>query len=269
MINRNLSIKDPGHVTALKRASVLAAILSILYPLCATASADDSALDFKLFSVTQRDKPFALDCASKHAKYFASVESAADGQEELASISGIPSISAVSRQTLSRSSYSRTLAGYVAPDVMLVADDNQAVNFAELLETDRPVMLNFIFTTCTTICPVLSASFEQVQSLLGEEAADVMMISITIDPEYDTPQKLADYSRRFSAGSQWKFLTGQINDVISVEKAFDIYRGSKTNHEPVTFLRSAGSVQWLRIEGFANASEIVAEYKQIMSAEGG
>jgi protein SCO1 len=243
--------------------------LCLVFAFCSSVSANDDAIDYQQYAVSQRDKPLSLDCATKHAKYFASVESAADGQEELASISGIPSISAVSRQTLSRSSYSSKIAGYVAPDVMLVADDNQTVNFAELLATDRPVMLNFIFTTCTTICPVLSASFEQVQSLLGEEAADIMMISITIDPEYDTPQKLADYSRRFSAGSQWKFLTGQINDVISVEKAFDIYRGSKTNHEPVTFLRSADSVQWLRIEGFANASEIVAEYKKIMSAEGG
>jgi protein SCO1 len=243
--------------------------LCLVFVFCSSVSANDDAIDYQQYAVTQRDKPLSLDCATKHAKYFASVESAADGQEELASISGIPSISAVSRQTLSRSSYSRKLAGYVAPDVVLVADDNQAVNFAELLETDRPVMLNFIFTTCTTICPVLSASFEQVQSLLGEEAADIMMISITIDPEYDTPQKLADYSQRFSAGSQWKFLTGQISDVISVEKAFDIYRGSKTNHEPVTFLRSADSARWLRIEGFANASEIVAEYKKIISAEGG
>ncbi|MEJ2467036.1 MAG: SCO family protein [Candidatus Thiodiazotropha sp.] len=268
MINRKLSINDPGRVTGLKRASLLAATLSILYPLCATALADDGAVDFKQFSVTQVDKPFSLDCASKHAKYLPASANATDGQVELASISGESGTAFTQRQALSRSSYSSKLVDYKAPDVVLIADDQNEVNLAELFTTDRPVMLNFIFTTCTTICPVLSASFEQVQTLLGEEAEEVMMVSISIDPEYDTPEKLAEYSSRFSAGSQWKFLTGQINDVISVEKAFDIYRGSKTNHEPVTYLRSGNSTEWLRIEGFASAREIVAEYYKMTSVEG-
>ena len=142
------------------------------------------------------------------------------------------------------------------------------VRLDELLDTDRPVMLNFIFTTCTTICPVLSASFKQVQDLMGAEAREVLMLSITIDPEYDTPEKLAEYSKRFSAGEQWKFLTGHMDSVVRVEKAFDIYRGSKINHEPVTLMRTGRSSQWLRSEGFANAKEIVAEYKNLNAQDG-
>ena len=63
------------------------------------------------------------------------------------------------------------------------------------------------------------------------------MISITIDPDYDTPEQLMKYAKKFKAGDQWQFYTGTYNDVVTVEKAFDIFRGSKMNHEPITLIR--------------------------------
>ncbi|MEJ2453210.1 MAG: SCO family protein [Candidatus Thiodiazotropha sp.] len=233
-----------------------------------TASENDNKSNYAQYAVEGRDKPFEMDCATKHAKYLPQADNGQENQFTLASISGDAAGVLTHRQALSRSTYSRKLAVYEAPDVELIAEDNRAIQFADLLATDRPVMLNFIFTTCTTICPVLSASFKQVQDLMGSEAKEVLMISITIDPEYDTPEKLADYADRFSAGEQWTFLTGQIDDVVRVEKAFDIFRGSKTNHEPVTLIRSADKAEWVRIEGFANAEEIVAEYKKINQRDG-
>lgn len=220
---------------------------------------------FQKYAVEQRDKPFPMDCLASHAKYFAP-EANAENQIGLPSING--NAIASHNQALSRQSYRGKFAEYEAPDVELTTDDRIALSFADLLNTDKPVMLNFIFTTCTTICPVLSASFTQVQALLGERADEVLMISITIDPEYDTPDKLAEYAERFGAGAQWKFLTGRIDDIIVVEKAFDIYRGSKTNHDPVTFLRGGKTKRWLRMEGFAKAAEIVTEYEKLSRREG-
>ncbi len=232
------------------------------------ASENNAEAEFSQYVVAGRDKPFEMDCATKHAKYLPQADIDQDSQFRLASISGDNATGLPHRQALSRSSYSRKLAMYKAPDVELIAEDNSVIRFAELLHTDQPIMLNFIFTTCTTICPVLSASFRQVQDLMGSQANEVLMISVSIDPEYDTPEKLADYAERFSAGEQWTFLTGQIDDVVRVEKAFDIFRGSKTNHEPVTLIRSADNAEWVRIEGFANAEEIVAEYKKIIKQDG-
>jgi protein SCO1 len=245
-----------------------AVLLFLLLSAGAEAAEDGQQLDYAQYAVAGRDKPFEMDCATKHAKYLPQADNGQDNHFTLASISGDNAGVLTHRQALNRSSYSRKLAVYEAPDVELVAEDNSVIRFAELLDTDRPVMLNFIFTTCTTICPVLSASFKQVQDLMGSEAAEVLMISITIDPEYDTPEKLADYAERFSAGQQWTFLTGHIDDVVRVEKAFDIFRGAKTNHEPVTLIRSDGTAEWVRIEGFANAEELVAEYRKIHQREG-
>jgi len=122
------------------------------------------------------------------------------------------------------------------------------------------VMLNFIFTTCTTICPVLSASFTQTQKTLGPDASNVRMISISIDPEHDTPAKLREYAQRFQARAGWTFLTGDRDDIVAVLKAFDAYRRDKMNHIPLTLMRAAQQAGWIRMEGFASAGDLVREY---------
>ncbi|MES9991433.1 MAG: SCO family protein [Candidatus Thiodiazotropha sp.] len=163
--------------------------------------------------------------------------------------------------------YQLKTADYAIPQVTLTSHRGEQQPLGEILDTEKPVMLNFIFTTCTTICPVLSASFHQVQEILGEESDSVSMISITIDPDYDTPEQLMKYSKRFKAGDQWQFFTGSYQDVVSVEKAFDIFRGSKMNHEPITLIRSQKGELWTRINGLASADDIVREYRKIINAE--
>jgi protein SCO1 len=159
--------------------------------------------------------------------------------------------------------YKVTTAEYSVPDVVLTSHKGEKVNLPQLLASGKPMMLNFIFTTCTTICPVLSASFHQVQEILGEDQS-VALISITIDPEYDTPEQLMKYSKRFKANDNWQFYTGSYNDVVNVEKAFDIFRGSKMSHEPITLIRGDVDTVWTRIDGLASAEDIVKEYRNIM-----
>ncbi|MEJ2618967.1 MAG: SCO family protein [Candidatus Thiodiazotropha sp.] len=170
------------------------------------------------------------------------------------------------RAMLENKSYQVKHASYHLPDVKLISHRGEPLQLADILDSDKPVMLNFIFTTCTTICPVLSASFHQVQKILGDEVGSLSMVSITIDPDYDTPEQLMEYSKRFKAGDQWNFYTGSYNDIVSVEKAFDIFRGSKMNHEPITLIRGQGGKHWTRIDGLASAEDIVKEYKKVVSA---
>lgn len=88
------------------------------------------------------------------------------------------------------------------------------------------------------------------------------MVSISIDPEYDTPARLADYARLHEARPEWIFLTGGFEDVFEVVRAFDaIYRANnKMYHVPLTFLRQAGGSAWTRLEGLLSAEELAAEY---------
>ncbi|MGC2167008.1 MAG: SCO family protein [Gallionella sp.] len=162
--------------------------------------------------------------------------------------------------------FTRSVNTYVAPDVRMLDMNGTEVALQQELSGDKPVFLNFIFTTCTTICPVMSATFQQVQALLGKQRSKVRMVSISIDPEHDTPANLREYANKYNADSQWKLLTGTVEDGIEVEKAYGVYSGDKMNHQPVTFLKAKGSENtWVRLDGLVDASDILKEYKKLKS----
>ncbi|HXM71227.1 MAG TPA: SCO family protein, partial [Thermoanaerobaculia bacterium] len=142
-------------------------------------------------------------------------------------------------------SYTTSAADYRPPDVTLVDQAGARVRLADALSAGGPVLVQFIFTSCSTICPVLSGTFAAVQGALPE----ARLVSISIDPDVDTPARLAEYARRFKAGPRWRLLGGRLEDVIAVESAFDAYRGNKMRHEPLTFIHPGPRRPWLRLEG--------------------
>lgn len=168
------------------------------------------------------------------------------------------------RAMMSQKGYKRSEHEYRLDDVKLTAMDGSETTLLNEMDSGKPVMINFVFTTCTTICPVMSGIFAQVQSQLGPEADDVRMVSFSIDPEYDTPERLRAYAKQYGAGSQWQFLTGDLDALISVQKAFDVYRGNKMNHEPTMLMRRSPGEPWVRLDGIASAAQIVAEYRQLV-----
>jgi len=163
----------------------------------------------------------------------------------------------------SQKSLVRSLAHYVVPTVNLIDSDGKESRLTEIISSKKPVMLNFIFTTCTAICPIMSASFAQVSKQIGAEDKELQLISISVDPEQDTPAKLKEYAKLFNSGSQWQLFTGTLGNSIEVQKAFDAYRGDKMNHLPFTFIRGANSNVWVRLEGLASANELIQELKTL------
>ena len=164
-----------------------------------------------------------------------------------------------------KSASAKRLASYQVPDVELIRADGARVSLRREIDDGRPVILNFIFTSCTAICPVMTQIFAQIQSRLGEERDKVHMISVSLDPEEDTPARLREYAGRFQAGAQWSFYTGTLENSLIAQKAFDAYRGNKMNHVPVTFLRLAPGRPWVRLEGFIKADDVVQEYRQLLA----
>jgi len=163
-----------------------------------------------------------------------------------------------------KNDYQRSVRSYAIPDVVLADAEGRPVRLRELLATDDTVMMNFIFTTCGTICPVMVKVFADVPVRLGAQAKNLRMISISIDPDNDTPAQLNSYAKNFGAGERWKFLTGRVQDIKAVQLAFDSYRGDKMNHEPLTLMREASAKPWVRIDGFANPDELVREYRKVV-----
>jgi protein SCO1/2 len=160
----------------------------------------------------------------------------------------------------------RSTAAVALPKVTLVRSDGKAVVLADELNDGRPVVLNFIFTTCTTICPVMSQIFSQLQDKLEAEHDKVHLVSISIDPEQDTPARLTEYARKFKAGPDWQFFTGTTEASVATQRAFTAFRGDKMDHTPVTFLRVAPGRPWVRIDGFATSAELAQEFHDLVAA---
>jgi protein SCO1/2 len=153
----------------------------------------------------------------------------------------------------------RSTANYSVPDITLVRADGAHVKLAQELDDGRPVLLDFIYTTCTTICPVMSQTFAEVQKRLGAQAAKIKMMSVSIDPEEDTPARLIEYAKRYQAGPQWSFYTGTAQASIEAQRVFNVYRGDKMNHAPAALFRSAPGQPWVRLDGFATPDALLSE----------
>ena len=160
----------------------------------------------------------------------------------------------------------KSVREYAIPSVRLVRDDGKVVSLPEEMNDGRPIILNFIFTTCSSICPLMSSVFAQVEHRLGADAGKVHLMSISIDPEHDTPARLLEYARKFHAGRGWQHYTGTLAASTTAQRAFDVYRGAKMSHNAVTLMRAAPGKPWLRIEGFVTPDDMVRDYRKLLAA---
>lgn len=158
--------------------------------------------------------------------------------------------------------YKTTFEKYNIPDVTLINQDGKRVPFKKIMESNKPVVLNFIFGTCTTICPVLSAGYINLQQKLGTDSDKVHLISISIDPENDSPKVMKEYLKRYRAKPGWDFLTGSRKDIDTVMRAFDAYIPNKMSHYALTLIHPPKEDKWIRIYGIMSSSEFVAETKK-------
>ena len=163
--------------------------------------------------------------------------------------------------------YARTIANYAVPDVTLVREDGKTVQLGHELDDGRSVVLSFIYTSCTTVCPMTSATLSRLQEKLGPARDLVHLVSISIDPEFDTPARLRDYAAKYGAGPEWQHYTGSLAASQRSQRAFDVYRGNKMDHVPVTLVRTKPGMPWVRIDGFATADQLMAELPVISSSK--
>ena len=141
------------------------------------------------------------------------------------------------------------------PDVQVTTQDGRTVRFYSDLVKGQTVAVNFIFTNCKTICPVLAAMFTNLQK---QGTGEVRMISISIDPAFDTPVRLREWSAKFKAGPSWTLVTGRKSDIDAIVKAFGAYTARPQDHVPVTIIGSDVTGVWTRNYGFLSNNDIAA-----------
>ena len=160
----------------------------------------------------------------------------------------------------------RSVENYSLPQVRLVNQDGLEKDLNKVLVSDKLVVVDFIFTTCTTICPVLSAGLTSFHKQLGDKSDNVALISITIDPEHDNPEILKAYSQKYNMKSGHELLTGNKQDINSVMKAFDADMPNKMTHYPLTFFRAPGKQEWVRVFGLMGVNDLMKEYDNLMKS---
>ncbi|MHC4088778.1 MAG: SCO family protein [Planctomycetota bacterium] len=152
-------------------------------------------------------------------------------------------------------------------DESLRDQDGRNVKFVSDVIADRIVIMNFIYTTCTTACPVLSAIFQRVQAKLGSKLGkDVVIVSVSVDPNTDTPRRLKAYAKKLKARSGWIFLTGGEHVVDKVLEGLGAYSQDFTAHPNMTLIGDGRAEEWTRMYGFANPNHILAQVDQLVAA---
>lgn len=150
---------------------------------------------------------------------------------------------------------------FLKTEQMVVDQNGKQLNFYADLIKQKTVAINIIFTSCTSSCPLSTAVFRQVQKKPGVQEAQ--LISISIDPVYDTPDKLLAFSKKFNAQPGWAFITGEKIVISGLLKSFGVYTVDKNEHSNMVIVGNDASHTWTRLYGFPQADEIISALKNV------
>jgi protein SCO1 len=159
------------------------------------------------------------------------------------------------------------------PNVELVTQDGARVHFYDDLVKDRRVVIQFMFTRCKDICPVITHHLAEVQGLLGGRVGrDIFFYSISLSPEEDTPKELRAFAKEHGAGPGWTFLTGKPEDILHLRRALGFYLddprqdADRTNHSGMIVVGTEPLMRWAMCEGGAKPEWIATVIRTEMEA---
>lgn len=143
-------------------------------------------------------------------------------------------------------------------DVELINQDGQKMRFYSDVLKDKVVIINTFFATCTGSCPPMNRNLERVQEALGDRLGkDAFLVSISVDPETDTPLRLKEYGRRFHARPGWIFLTGKQENVDWALYKLGQYVASKGDHSNIIIVGNEPKGLWKKAFGLAKPDELI------------
>jgi len=143
------------------------------------------------------------------------------------------------------------------PNAPVLDQNGKQLNFYSDLIKGKTVAINFIFTTCTTICPPLTATFRRVQQDAAARGLNVQLISVSVDPTTDTPERLRDFASKFKAEPGWTFVTGDKAEIDSVLQSLGAAVSNKNDHTPMILIGNDTSDYWTRAYGLTSPTRIV------------
>lgn len=157
------------------------------------------------------------------------------------------------------------VAKMTIPDIEVLDQNGHPLHFYRDLVKRKVVAINFIFTTCTTICPPMAATFSRIQTLMGRKiGGKAYLISISVDPVTDTPERLKAWSAKFGARPGWTLVTGDKTKIDTLLSDLGGLTAGKWDHSPTVLIGNDATNEWTRAYGLAPAARLVSLIEGMM-----
>lgn len=164
------------------------------------------------------------------------------------------------------------MEGYF-PNPELITHEGNHVRFYDDLVRDSVVLINFMFTTCEGICPGTTGRLVEVQRMLGDRVGrDISMLSITLDPEVDSPEVLSRYASQYRVRPGWLFLTGDFEEIENLRRKLGVYDpdpivdADKNSHAGLLPYGNERTGTWAAVPAFVKPGEIVKMVLRVADA---
>jgi protein SCO1/2 len=153
-------------------------------------------------------------------------------------------------------------------DTLLVDQDNRKLRLASDALADKVVVVSFVYTNCTDVCPMVSHTFSKLQASLAPlMEKKVRLVSLTVDPARDTPARLAEYAAHFEPKPGWLWLTGDVSNVAQALQSFGIHITKPENHPAQILVGDAKSGRWTRFYDIDKPQQVLAKVDELLAAQ--
>jgi protein SCO1/2 len=150
-------------------------------------------------------------------------------------------------------------------DVVLVNQEGREVRFYTDLLKGRVVIINTFFTTCTSVCPPMTRTLERIQEWLGDRLGkDALILSITVDPDVDTPPKLKAFADNYGAKPGWQLLGGRKENVQLALRKIGQFVEARDNHSTILIVGNERTGLWKKAFGLAKPSDLITVVESVL-----
>jgi protein SCO1/2 len=151
------------------------------------------------------------------------------------------------------------------PDIEVLTHDGKRVHLYSDLIKDKVVLVNFFFTSCTYVCRMQGRSLAKVQDELGDRLGrDVFLVSISMDPQTDTPEKLKYWGRQMGVRPGWTLVS---SDTPEMKKMIEDFTGNLPGpqevHDSVAFIGNDKTGEWVATDGLSGTYSVLKLFETL------
>jgi protein SCO1 len=153
------------------------------------------------------------------------------------------------------------------PEVRLTNQNGDEVGFLSDVLKKRTALISFIYTGCSTICPLVGATIAAVAEDLQKDNSNVAIVSISIDPDWDTPAQLLAWRNLYGDIPEWTLLTGRRPEIDKLLRSLGAYSANLEDHSDILLVGPHSDGQWTRMSSLASPAEVAGTVRAAISSQ--